>query len=261
MIRLLAIGDIVTPSGADYLSRTLWQYRREGGIDLVIVNGENASFLGGISADAAKELLAAGVDCITGGNHTLQTRSAFRLLDESRAILRPLNYPDSAPGSGYTVLDVRGVRVLVLSALGCVYMEAGIPDPLPMIERVLSREAGRFDLAVLDLHAEATGEKLTVAHALDGRVSAIFGTHTHVPTADEQILPRGTGYISDVGMCGPSGGILGVRSEVMIERSRTHIRVPYAPAEGKIFANAVIFDLDETSGSCLRVSRVTLSEA
>ncbi len=260
MIRLLAIGDVVTPSAADYLSRTLWQYRKQENIDFVIVNGENASFLGGISGDAAEKLLAGGADCITGGNHTLQTRSAFRLLEESEALVRPLNYPDAAPGSGYTILDARGVRILVLSALGCVYMEAGIPDPLPMIERILDREVGRFDLAVLDLHAEATGEKLTVAHALDGRVSAIFGTHTHVPTADEQILPRGTGYISDVGMCGHSGGILGVRSEIMIERSRTHIRTPYAPAEGKIFANAVLFDLDEASGRCLRVTRTTLRE-
>ena len=260
MIRLLAIGDVVTPSAADYLSRTLWQYRKREGIDFVIVNGENASFLGGISADAAKELLSGGADCITGGNHTLQTRSAFGLLDESDAVLRPINYPDTVPGSGYTILDARGVRILILSALGCVYMEPGIPDPLPIIERILAREAGRYDLAVLDLHAEATGEKLTVAHALDGRVSAIFGTHTHVPTADEQILPGGTGYITDVGMCGPSGGILGVRSEVMIERSRTHLRIPYAPAEGKIFANAVIFELDEASGKCLRVTHTALRE-
>ena len=260
MIRILAVGDVITPSAADFLCRSLWAYRRRHAIDLVIVNGENASFLGGISGEAAERLLSGGADCITGGNHTLQTRSAFRLLEEGRAVLRPLNYPDAAPGVGYTVLDARGVRVLVLSALGCVYMEPGIPSPLPLIERILAREAGRYELSVLDLHAEATGEKLTVAHALDGRISAVLGTHTHVPTADEQILARGTGYISDVGMCGPSGGILGVRSDVMIERSRTHLRVPYAPAEGEIYANAVLLELDEASGKCLSIERRILRE-
>ena len=240
MIRVLMIGDVLTPTAADFLARILWRYRSENGVDFVIVNGENASFLGGISGEAAERLLAGGVDCITGGNHTLQTRSAFRLLDEGRSMLRPLNYPDGAPGAGYTILPAAGARILVLSALGCVYMEPGIPDPLPMIERILARESGGFDVSVLDLHAEATGEKLTTAYALDGRISAVIGTHTHVQTADEQILPRGTGYLSDVGMCGPSGGVLGVKSEVMIERTRTHLRTPYAPATGRIFANAAL---------------------
>lgn len=258
MTRVLMIGDVLTPSAVDFLTRILWEYRRRNAIDFVIVNGENASFLGGISGEAAERLLAGGADCITGGNHTLQTRSAFRLLEDGRAMLRPLNYPDGAPGAGYTILPAGGARILVLSALGSVYMEPGIPDPLPMIERILVREAGNFDLSVLDLHAEATGEKLTVAHALDGRLSAVIGTHTHVPTADEQILPNGTGYLSDVGMCGPSGGILGVRSEVMIERSKTRLRIPYAPAEGRLFANAAVLELDEESGRCLSLTRTTL---
>ncbi len=260
MTRVLMVGDVLTPAAADFLARVLWRYRRENAIDFVIVNGENASFLGGISGEAAERLLAGGADCITGGNHTLQTRSAFRLLEEGRAMLRPLNYPDGAPGTGYTILPAGSARILVLSALGCVYMEPGIPDPLPMIERILSREAGNFDLSILDLHAEATGEKLTAAHALDGRLSAVIGTHTHVPTADEQILPRGTGYLSDVGMCGPSGGILGVKSEVMIRRTRTHLRVPYAPAEGRIYANAVVLELDEESGKCRSITRTSLWE-
>ena len=131
---------------------------------------------------------------------------------------------------------------------------------MPYIERVLAREAGRYDVSVLDLHAEATGEKIAAAHRLDGRVSAIFGTHTHVPTADETILPHGTGFISDVGFCGRTGGILGVKTEVMTERQRTRLRYSYAEAEGPFRAQGVVFDLDEASGKTLAVSRVEFGE-
>ncbi len=260
MQRLLFIGDVITPRAVAFLAKSLWTVRRREGIDFVAVNGENASFLGGISDEAAEALLSGGADCITGGNHTLQTRSIYRKLEEGQAVLRPLNYPDAAPGCGYGILNAGGARILVISALGTVYMEPGLADPLPLIERVLARESGRYDLSLVDLHAEATGEKLTVAHALDGRVSAVIGTHTHVPTADEQILPGGTAYLSDVGMCGPTGGILGVAPRVMIERSRTHLRIPYAEAGGAILANAVILDLDEASGRAVAIRRFCFGE-
>lgn len=260
MLRVLFIGDIITPRAADFLTKSLWSIRRRLEVDFVTVNGENASFLGGISREAAEALLSGGADCITGGNHTLQTRSIYPMLEEGRGVLRPLNYPDEAPGCGFVILPIGSARLLVISALGTVYMEPGLADPLPFIERVLAREEGKYDLSLVDLHAEATGEKLTVAHALDGRVSAVIGTHTHVPTADEQILPGGTAYLSDVGMCGPSGGILGVAPRVMLERSRTHIRVPYAEAVGPIVANAAIIDLDETSGKAVAIRRISFSE-
>jgi metallophosphoesterase (TIGR00282 family) len=261
MLKLLFIGDVITPRAVSFLAKSLWSIRQREGVDFVAVNGENASFLGGISDEGAKALLSGGADCITGGNHTLQTRSIYRRLEEGKAVLRPLNYPDAAPGCGYTILPIGGARILVISALGTVYMEPGLADPLPLIERVLAREKGSYDLSFLDLHAEATGEKLTVARALDGRISAVIGTHTHVPTADEQILPRGTAYLSDVGMCGPSGGILGVAPEVMIERNRTHLRVPYAEASGPIVANAAVVELDESSGCAKAIRRLTFGEA
>lgn len=261
MQKLLFIGDVLTQRAVTFLSKNLWSIRRREGIDFVAVNGENASFLGGISDEGAEALLSGGADCITGGNHTLQTRSIFKRLEEGRNVLRPLNYPDAAPGCGYTVLPIGGARILVISALGTVYMEPGLADPLPLIERVLAREKGEYDLSLLDLHAEATGEKLTVARALDGRISAVIGTHTHVPTADEQILPNGTAYLSDVGMCGPSGGILGVAPEVMIERSRTHLRIPYAEASGRIVANAAVVELDEASGRALSIRRLSFGES
>ena len=260
MQRLLFIGDVISPRALHFLSGHLWTIRKREGVDFVAVNGENASFLGGISADAAEELLSGGADCITGGNHTLQTKSIHKRLEESGAILRPINYPDAAPGSGYAILPISGLRILVISALGTVYMEPGLADPLPLIERVLAREAGGFDLSLIDVHAEATGEKMTIAYALDGRISAVIGTHTHVPTADEQILPKGTAYISDVGMCGPSDGILGVSPSVMIERNRTHLRIPYAEAPGPIVANGVLIDLDETSGRAEKIRRISFCE-
>lgn len=261
MQRLLFIGDVITPRALSFLEKNLWTIRKKEGIDFVAVNGENASFLGGISGEAADALLSGGADCITGGNHTLQTKSIYRKLEESEAVLRPLNYPDAAPGCGYTILPCGSARILVISALGTVYMEPGLADPLPLIERVLAREEGRFDLSLIDLHAEATGEKLTVAYALDGRVSAVIGTHTHVPTADERILPKGTAYLSDVGMCGPSDGILGVSPTVMIERNRTHLRIPYAEASGPIVANAAIVEIDETTGRASKIRRITFEES
>ena len=260
MLRILALGDVISPATVEFLSRRLWSFRREMNVDFTVVNGENAGFLSGIGSKDAALLLSGGADCITGGNHTMAAKSIYSTLDSSDRVLRPINLADGVPGTGYAILPVRDRRILVFSALGCLFMEAGTPDPVPYVERVLQREAGRFDVSILDLHAEATGEKLAAAHRLDGKVSAIFGTHTHVPTADETILPNGTGYISDVGFCGRTGGILGVKTEVMTERQRTRLRYSYAEAEGPFRAQGALFDLDEASGKTLAVSRVSFGE-
>lgn len=260
MLRILALGDVISPATVAFLSRRLWSLRREKQIDFVVVNGENAGFLSGIGSRDAAILLDGGADVITGGNHTMAAKSIYSTLDASDRVLRPINLAEGVPGSGYTILPARDRRILVFSALGCLFMEAGTPDPVPYIERVLAREAGRYDLSILDLHAEATGEKLAAAHRLDGKISAIYGTHTHVPTADETVLPKGTGYISDVGFCGHTGGILGVKTEVMTERQRTRLRFSYAEAEGPFRAQGVLFDLDETSGKTLFVKRIEFGE-
>ena len=260
MLRVLVLGDVLSPATVSFLARRLWSFRREMKVDFAVVNGENAGFLSGIGSRDAALLLDAGADCITGGNHTMAAKSIYSTLDSSNRVLRPINLADGVPGSGYTILPARDRRILVFSALGCLFMEAGTPDPVPYIERVLEREAGRFDLSVLDLHAEATGEKIAAAHRLDGKISAIFGTHTHVPTADESILPNGTGYISDVGFCGHTGGVLGVKTEVMTERQRTRLRYSYAEAEGPFRAQGALFDLDEATGKTVAVKRVEFGE-
>ncbi len=261
MQRILTVGDITSPDALTFLTKNLWRIRREERIDFVIANAENASFLSGVSPRAAEELLDGGVDCITGGNHTMQNRAIFPMLESSRAILRPLNLPDLAPGSGYTILHAAGVRYLILCALGVVHMGPPNPDtPYPKIQRILEREAGNYDISILDIHAEATGEKLSLAYALDGRLSAVFGTHTHVQTADETILPSGTGYLSDVGMCGREGGVLGIDPAVMTERLRTGLNIPYAPAKGRLFANAAIFEIEEQTGKTRSLVRKTFFE-
>ena len=255
-LKILAVGDVTSPRGIDHLERNLWRVRRENKIDLCIVNGENASFITGISPELAERLLKSGADVITGGNHTLRNTRTFTYLDDEAAILRPINFGDSAVGHGSVIVDAAGYRVLVISALGNVHVEPNLDSPFTYIDRVLREEEGRYDLAVLDIHAEATGEKLAVAHAYDGRINVIFGTHTHVPTADEQILPRGTGYITDVGMCGESGGILGMDAEVVVSRMRTHLSHKFKAAEGEPFANGAIFTLDPSTGVVSSVERI-----
>lgn len=257
-MKILAIGDVTSPAGIDHLAANLWRFRKENGIDLCIVNGENASFISGISEELAEKLLMGGADVVTGGNHTLQNKQAYTALEEKKELLRPVNFGDGAPGHGYGIFDCQGYRVLVINAMGNVHIEPNLDSPFYHVERVLRREAGNFDFAVLDIHAEATGEKLAVAHCFDGRINVIFGTHTHVPTADMQILPYGTGYVTDVGMCGESGGILGMESVSVVKKMRTHLPMRFHPAEGACVADGVIFELDVSSGRVTSVNRVKI---
>lgn len=255
-MKILAIGDVTSPKGIEHLENNLWRIRKELGADFCVVNGENAAFVTGISPELADRLLKAGADVITGGNHTLRNRATFTYLDDVSEILRPINFGDSAPGRGYTVVDAMGYRILVISALGNVHIEPVLDSLFSYIDRVLSQEEGRYDFSVLDIHAEATGEKLAVGHSYDGRINVIFGTHTHVQTADEQILPRGTGYITDVGMCGESGGILGMNPELVVERMRTKIAHKFQAASGAVVATGALFTLDTASGRVISVKRI-----
>ena len=253
-MRILAIGDVTSPAGVEHLATSLWKFREKNKIDLTVVNGENAAFVTGISPELAERLLRGGADVITGGNHTLRNKAAYTLLDECSEIIRPINFGDGAPGRGYTIVDAAGYRVLVINAMGNVHIEPTLDSPFSYIEAVLSYEAGNFDVSVLDIHAEATGEKLAVGHAFDGRINVIFGTHTHVQTADGGILPHGSGYITDVGMCGESGGILGMDKDAVVKRMISHLPHKFLPASGPCVANGVIFDFDT---SLKRVVAVT----
>jgi len=254
-VKILAIGDVTSPGGVSHLERNLWSIRKKYGIDFCIVNGENASFITGISREAAEVLLRSGADVITGGNHTMQNFSAVKMLDEFPEVIRPLNYGNDAPGKGFTVVDTGVTRVLVMNAMGNVHMEPQLDAPYSFLDAVLLSERGKYDVAVLDIHAEATGEKLAVAHSYDGKINVVFGTHTHVPTADYTVLPRGTAYVSDLGMCGESGGILGMDVGTVLYKMKTKLPGKFKCADGEPFADGVIFELD-SNGKAVSVERI-----
>lgn len=255
-MKILVIGDVTSPAGVEHLKRNLWKFREENKIDFCVVNGENASFITGISAELAEVLLRAGADCITGGNHTLRNKRSYQFLEDTAEMLRPINFGEGAPGRGYTILDCMGYRMLVINAMGNLHIDPNLDSPFGFIDRVLKNEAGNYDFSILDIHAEATGEKMAVGYAYDGKINVIFGTHTHVQTADEQILPRGTGYISDVGMCGESGGILGMDADTVVLRMRSNLPHNFKAASGACRADGAIFTIDNSSGAVTEVKRV-----
>ena len=255
-LKILAVGDVTSQGGIAHLEKNLWNVRRKYEIDFCIVNAENASFITGVSDEGAQILLRSGADVLTGGNHTMQNFSAHKMLEERYEVIRPLNYGDEAPGRGYTVIDTGSVRVLVLNVMGAVHMDPQLDAPYQFVERALLINKGKYDFAVLDVHAEATGEKLAVAHNFDGRISVIFGTHTHVPTADTSILPRGSGYVSDLGMCGESGGILGMDIGSVLYKMKTKMPGKFKCATGETFADGVVFTVDEKSKKVLKVERI-----
>lgn len=255
-MKILVIGDVTSPAGVEHLKNNLWRIRRENNIDFCIVNGENASFITGISPELADLLFQSGADVISGGNHTLRNKSAHTYLDDTREILRPINFGDAAAGHGYTIVDAAGYRMLVICALGNIYMDPVLDNPYGYIDRALRESDGKYDFSILDIHAEATGEKLAMGYAYAGKINVIFGTHTHVQTADEQILPGGTGYITDVGMCGESGGVLGMDAGCVVEKMRTRLPNKFKAASGACEANGVIFTLDTGAKRVIEIKRI-----
>lgn len=256
-MKILCIGDVTSPAGVRHLEEELWRVRRDNGVDFCVVNAENASLVSTLSREQAQVLLSAGADVLTGGNHTMRSRSIHSLLDSDGRLLRPVNFPEDVPGAGYGIYDAKGYRALVINAMGNVHIDPVLDSPYPYIDRILRREEGRYDFAILDFHAEATGEKVAMGYAYDGKIQMIFGTHTHVPTADECILPFGTGYITDVGMCGESGGVLGMNPDGVVRRMRSRLNVPFTPAGGKAVAQGVLFTYDTTARRTVEVRRIT----
>lgn len=254
-MKILVVGDVVGQVGVSHIEKTLWKLRNEKKIDFCVLNGENASEIGGLCRNDATRLLDAGADVITLGNHTWGRRDLYDLLDQSECIIRPANYALGVPGSGYTILNVLGYRVLCINLIGTVNMESEA-SPFHTADKILNSEMGNYDLSIVDFHAEATSEKIAMGRYLDGRVSVVFGTHTHVQTADEQILPKGTAYITDVGMSGPMDGILGVESEIIIKRFLTHMPARFIVASGDVKAHGAIIDLDESTGLARKIERI-----
>lgn len=255
-MKILIIGDVVGGVGVEHLKSKLRRVKDMlGGIDLTVANGENASEIHGISSAAAREIFDAGVDLITLGNHTYAKKDICTLLSDEQNIIRPANYPPLCPGGGYTTLTVDGYRILCMNVLGTALMEP-LACPFETVDKILDRENGSYDLSLLDIHAEATSEKLALARYFDGRINIIFGTHTHVPTADEQILPGGTAYITDVGMTGPINGVIGSDAAAVIERFRTRIPTRFTVAGGEVKANCLLVEIDPSLRKIEKVRRV-----
>lgn len=256
-VRVLAVGDVVSAAGCEKLRDTLPLFKKEKNIDICIVNGENAAVGNGMTAFSCEHIFASGADAITGGNHTFRRREFYDTLDNSHSIIRPINYSSDCPGRGYTIVDKGFVRIGVVNVLGTVYME-NLKNPFDCMDEAVEALKDEVSIIIVDLHAEATAEKKSLGFYLDGRVSAVFGTHTHVQTADEQILPNGTGYITDVGMTGPSLSVIGVKPELAIEKMRTNMPVRFENSEGNCLLQGIIFEIDRSSGKTVSVERISL---
>ena len=255
--RVLCVGDVVGNPGLDRVSRSLRYLKRKTNADFVIVNGENAAVVG-MTPQQGEEILDAGADCITMGNHTYNKREVVSYLEDCPQVIRPANYAPQAPGRGWAEFDTKAGTVAVIDLIGRVNMDYGPDNPFLMIEKILKET--RAKIILVELHAEATSEKLAMGYMLDGRVSAVWGTHTHVPTADAQVLPRGTGYVTDLGMTGPKNSVLGIKPELSIAKFRGDLPERYKWADGPTKMEAVLFTIDSATGKCKAAERVDLSD-
>lgn len=256
-MKILAVGDIYGEAGLDFAVRCLRTVRESAQADVVIVNAENCAPGNGTDRRSAEALLEAGADVLTGGNHSLRCSNFFPLLEENDCILRPLNFPELAPGKGHCIYyGPQGVRMLVLNAQGQVFMDYSIDNPFTAVERTLNRMKGEYDFAVCDFHAEATSEKAAFLASFDGRISAIWGTHTHVQTADERVTKNGTGFLSDLGMTGVTDSVIGADKEAVVRFYHQHTREKYVNANGECILHGAVFDIDSNTGKCREVKRI-----
>ena len=253
--KVLCVGDVVGNPGLDRVSRSLRYLKRKTGADFTIVNGENAAVVG-ITPQQAEEIFDAGADVITLGNHSFNKREIVDYLEENHNIIRPANYAPQAPGEGWGVFDTKAGPVAIIDLQGRVNMDYTPDNPFLMVEKILKEVKAKIVLC--EIHAEATSEKLAMGYMLDGRVSAVWGTHTHVPTADAQVLPKGTGYVTDLGMTGPKHSVLGIRPALSIAKFRGDLPSRYQWADGPTKMEAVLFTIDSSTGLCKAAERVDL---
>ena len=253
--RVLAVGDVVAESGLQFLEKHLRSVKRQYGVDFCVVNGENSAVLG-MTPEQAERIFDAGADVITMGNHTWNRRELVGYLDSSPYVLRPANFAPQVPGRGWGLYDSKAGQIAVVDLIGRVNMDYTPDNPFLQIEKLLKQIPTK--IIFVELHAETTSEKLAMGYLLDGRVSAVWGTHTHVPTADCQILPNGTGYITDLGMTGPKNSVLGIRPELSISKFRGDLPTRYEPAGGAAKMEGAVFTVDTATGRCIAAERVQI---
>jgi 2',3'-cyclic-nucleotide 2'-phosphodiesterase len=256
-LRVCVIGDIIGKPGRQAVVAVVPELRLEHEVDLVIANGENVAAGAGLTPNLAEELLGGGIDVITSGNHIWDKREIYEYLDTDRPVLRPINYPDEAPGRGWLVHHTdTGDEVAVINAMGRVFMNQ-LDSPFTKLDELLDGAADPLPpVRILDFHCEITSEKNAMGWYLDGRVSAVVGTHTHVPTADARVLPKGTAYISDIGMTGPRDSIIGMSLESVLPRFTRHLPTRFNVAEGPVSFNAVIVTISRATGRASGIEQV-----
>lgn len=259
-MRLLFLGDVMGRSGRTAIKAQLPRLREEWRLDFVVVNGENASNGMGLTGEHAKLLLEAGADCVTLGDHAFDQKDMLQFIETEPRIVRPVNFAKTAPGKGYRLFTVPGGRkVLVLQVLGQVFMKRPFDDPFSAVEPILKSHprGGLANAVIVDMHCEATSEKMAMGHYCDGRASLVVGTHTHVPTADAQVLPGGTGYLSDAGMCGDYNSVIGMDKEEPLRRFITGMpKARFSPAGGEATLSGVFVETDDRSGAATSVRMI-----
>lgn len=252
-MNLLFIGDVVGQSGCDFLGRNIFQIKKDYDIDFTVINGENSAQGNGITPKSFNELVRMGADVVTTGNHSFKRRESVALYDEQEILLRPANYPKGVAGHGITVVDLFPVKIAVINLMGTVYLDA-LENPFFCIDSIL--EQIDTPNIFVDFHAEATAEKKALGHYLAGRCTAVLGTHTHVQTSDETILNGHTAYITDAGMTGPEMSVLGVDTQIAVEKMKYHFPVMFRESESPCFINAVVVTFDEKLGKATKIQRI-----
>ena len=257
-MKILAVGDIVGESGVKKLKEQLPKIKKEKNIDFVITNGENSASGMGITEKNFNNIIEAGTNVITMGNHTWGKKEIFKFIDNPK-LLRPANYPQGVPGTGLGIYECNGKKIAVMNLMGRVDINILTENPFIMASDMVKEIQNKVDIIIMDFHAEATAEKIAMARYLDGKITILFGTHTHVQTADEQILPNGTAYITDLGMTGPKNSVIGMDIQASIKRFETTLPEKYKLAEGECIMNAVIFDIDDETNKVTKIERIYLS--
>ncbi|HHU89754.1 MAG TPA: TIGR00282 family metallophosphoesterase [Clostridiaceae bacterium] len=256
-MKILFIGDIFGEIGRKALKNSMPGLITTYNPDFCIANGENAAGGRGITYNTAQEIFDCGIDAITMGNHTWARKEILRIIDSGIRIIRPANFPRGVPGKGRMVVEKNGIRLGVINLHGRIYMDQPVDCPFQIVDRELSYLKGQADYILVDFHAEATSEKIAMGYYVDGRVSCVLGTHTHVQTADEKILENGTAYISDVGMTGPADGVIGVDKELILKKFTLGLPVQHEPAKGRAQINAVIITINEEKNKLSEIKRIS----
>lgn len=256
-MKILAVGDIVGKTGINKLKECLPNLIKKHEIDFVIVNGENAADGFGITEKMYRDVLKLNVDVVTMGNHTWGKKEIFNFIDE-KTIVRPANYPSNNPGKGYTIIEKKGKKIAVMNLIGRVTMPVLSENPFLISKEIINQIKSQVDIIIVDFHAEATAEKIALGYYLDGEATIVFGTHTHVQTADEKILKGGTAYITDIGMTGPKESVIGMDINVSFKRFTTSLPERYKMAEGEGMFNSFLFEVDNVTNKVTKMQRINL---